>query len=650
MSTAYHYRICRVILVPLLALLFSVEALAAAPFAGAECSLTFEASLLEEHSGKDGQGTSAEALAQNRNSRMAILFTVMPPEGSYIYGVGEDSEGLPTSASLRVTYSGDHSGEENISLLASPPQPKGDTRFASPLDPLAPPPGPGAPDGPDDPKKGPLIYADPASFVGVIPLKSRTFIAEAAFSGLICSPSNCAPFNQNVTIPFTSEKLGQLAVVSPTAFSFANPSGAVAKDLPVSTETGEKDADFSGITPVYFQPALEVNELGTALLLGALAGLLLNLMPCVLPVISLKFSALMAVSAMEDKRQQARHFRRHCLIFAAGVLSWFIVLALLFGMLGLVWGQLFQSPVVLCILGFILFLLGLSLFGVFSLPIFDLKVASPGNPNWQAFASGLLATLLATPCSGPLLGGVLGWALRQPLPILIICVSSVGMGMALPYFAMALFPRLVHLLPRPGNWTLRLEQLLGFFLMGSVVYIITLLPPEWVSPFLMILMAIAFAAWLWGQIGHLNASPWRRGIARTMAVLTIAVAIFLGKLSVQRDFLWESFDPYVFSRLLGNEPMLVEFTADWCPSCKAMEHTTLNKTRMARLRERYSMRIIRVDLTRENKAGKDLLEALGSSSIPVLALFPKGENAQRPLVLRDIVTPTQLKDALKQTF
>ena len=644
MPTSSPYKLCLCVLLALL--VFVMDAHAASLFASAECAITWEASILDDEA-KPGQGnTKPEDLFHRNDRRMAIVFTVTPPADSYIYAVGEDSEGLPTSVTMHVVFSGGHSGEENVSVLAAPPKRKASTQFRAGPDTLASPAGP----------EGPLIYAGPAAFLGIIPLISDSFTIEANFTGLICSATNCAPFNQTLSIPFTRDKLLGLPLSSPATFSFAsNHSGGATTPSPRIESKGAVASapvgfDFSSLAPVYFQPNLEVNELGTALLLGIAAGLLLNLMPCVLPVISLKFSALMAVSAMEDKRQQARHFRRHCLVFAAGVLTWFFVLALLLGLLGLAWGQLFQSPVVLCILGFILFLLGLSLFGVFSLPIFDLKVASPGNPNWQAFASGLLATLLATPCSGPLLGGVLGWALRQPLPVLILCVSSVGVGMALPYCALALFPGLVHLLPRPGNWTLRLEQLLGFFLMGSVVYIITLLPPEWVSPFLMILMAIAFAAWLWGQIGHLNASKMRRYIARTLAVLTIVGAIILGQLSIQRDFLWEAFDPYIFSQLLGKEPMLVEFTADWCPSCKAMEHTTLHKNRMARLRTKYSMRTIRVDLTRENKAGKELLEALGSSSIPVLALFPKGESAHRPLVLRDIVTPSQLKDALKQTF
>jgi thiol:disulfide interchange protein DsbD len=298
----------------------------------------------------------------------------------------------------------------------------------------------------------------------------------------------------------------------------------------------------------------------------------------------------------------------------------------------------------------LLFVLGLSLFGVFSLPIFDLKISSDSHPHWQSFASGLLATLLATPCSGPLLGGVLAWAIRQPLPVLALTVVSVGIGMAMPYGVLAFNPRLIHLLPRPGTWTNRLEQLLGFFLMGSVAYLATLLPGEWVPAFLFNLLAVALAAWLWGQIGHLRASRLRRGLSRVIAVSVVVLAAWWGTASIHPDSTWESFDPEKFTASLGKEPLLLEFTADWCPSCKAVEHTTLTKKRMEALRKKYNVRTIRVDLTRDSGVGKELLKALNSTSIPVLALFPVGKNARQPLVVRDLVTPTQLKEAASRAY
>ena len=584
-------------------------------------------------------------------ARLAVAVTLFPPEDSYIYGPEETALGLPTRVSASAVYA----GRPPLALPVYAPEPV-------PLAAETMLPGAATP---------PLVFQGPATFLLFIPVGEGDIDLNIGVSALICTKKNCLPFDREMVISLTAEALENLPFTTIEALRARESYGAGAFFVPEAgsalTDMAESGSDpvpapspeltdatgsfdFSFLQPGYFNAGLEVTALGSALLLGLAAGLILNLMPCVLPVISLKFSALMAVTAMTDRQKQANAFRRHCLVFAAGILTWFVVLALLIGMAGLAWGELFQNPVVVSILGFILFLLGLSLFGVFNLPIFDLKVSTPANPNWQAFASGLLATLLATPCSGPLLGGVLGWGVRQTLPVLLLTVASVGVGMSLPYFVMACSPRLVHLLPKPGPWTLRLEQLMGFFLMGSVAYLIFLLPPDWVQAYLIALVAVAFAAWLWGQVGHLGASPRVRFLARAGAALTLLLALWMVRVTTYDHTNWEPFEPNAFSAMLGQEQILVEFTADWCPSCKAMEQTTLNERRMDAWRKRFSLRTIRVDLTRDDKVGKALLQALGSSSIPVIALFPKGEAARQPLVLRDIVTARQLESAMKKVF
>ena len=571
---------------------------------------------------------------------LALAITLTPPADTYIYGPAEDDMGLPTQVNVSVSFG--HGPRLDLPVLAPPPVQSTAT---------------------GEPGQSPLVYSGPVTFLVFIPGGEGALDLHIDISALICSKKNCLPFDRQISIPLSAEALAGLPLATESALR-ANKDYLVTSLQPQSLLPGlagangsgldsfspEDTFDFSFLQPTYFNPGLEVTALGSALLLGLVAGLILNLMPCVLPVISLKFSALMAVTAMTDRQKQARAFRKHCLIFAAGIMTWFVVLALLVGLAGLAWGELFQNPVVVSILGFILFLLGLSLFGVFNLPIFDLKVSSPANPNWQAFASGLLATLLATPCSGPLLGGVLGWGVRQSLPVLLLTVASVGVGMSFPYFVMACSPRLVHLLPKPGPWTLRLEQLMGFFLMGSVAYLIFLLPPDWVQAYLIALVAVAFAAWLWGQVGHLGASNEVRIMARLGAALTLLIALWMVRVSTDNDNNWEYFEPGTFSALLGKEQLLVEFTADWCPSCKAMEQTTLHEDRLDVWRNRFGLRTIRVDLTRDDKAGKALLQALGSSSIPVIALFPKGKAAHQPLVLRDIVTARQLESAMEKVF
>lgn len=570
------------------------------------------------------------------------------PQNTYIYGLGEDRMGLPTELRIEGQKFDDLEAFPIVTLYSPEPLNKVDSPFQSPDDIV-------------DLK----IYHDSPNFYLQLPLYSETTEFSLTVSGLLCSANNCLPFTESLPVSLSSTDMRTMPTLTEDVLAGYSPSrlassAQLSDSLKTETaqplemfafpQTSEEVSLYEGFTPQYFQPGLEVNNLATAIFFGMIAGLLLNLMPCVLPVLSLKFSALMAVSTMTDRRQQARAFKMHCLVFALGIMTWFVILGLMFGLAGMAWGQMFQEPLVVCTLALILFLLGLSLFGVFTLPMLDLKSSSSANPHWQAFTSGLLATLLATPCSGPLLGGVLGWALQQPIESMVATILSVGLGMAMPYCVLAFNPRLVNLLPKPGNWTLRLEQLLGFLLMGSVVYLFSQLPEEWMFPFLVCLMAVAFSAWLWGQIGHLGAKRWVRRLARCAAVATLALAILIAKVSLSENPHWEKFDPESFDALLGQQNVLVQFTADWCPSCKALEHTTLSEKRMQRLRSKYEMRTIRVDLTRENKAGQALLEAMGSSSIPVIVLFPKGEKKVQPLVVRDLITPQQLKEALKQRF
>ena len=658
---------------------------------GPNCKIYWKAYTLQPgQSATDAQRqadeTSEETFVSTISSdgqRLLLALTVFPPSGQYLYGP-ESTEGLPTSVDVEFApldafpmsrLNSRQIGElldgkgAYLFVRAPVPVPKKDTAFSSVV-------LPGSEGG------NPDIYPGPVTFWTELPMSPPGLggtVARVSMSGLLCSASSCMPASGELELAFSTKEMasfpaaaaqswwaalqeGESVLLPPPDEAYAEeffpkeePTPYVSNKKTAEPEAGasEYGALFATLEPAFFNPDLEVQFLGEALFFGLMAGLLLNLMPCVLPVVSLKFSALMAVSSMTDKQQQAKAFRVHCLIFAAGIMLWFIAMAFFLGVAGWAWGELFQQPVVIVLLGGLLFVLGLSLFGVFPLPIFDFKFAGGGHPHWQAFASGLLATLLATPCSGPLLGGVLAWAIRQPLPVLAMCVISVGLGMSLPYFVLAFCPRLVHLLPRPGTWTLRLEQLLGFFLMGTVVYLATLLPEKWLPAFLFNLFAVAFACWLWGQIGHLRASRFRRTLSRSIAVLVVVLAAWWGGYSIRTDHTWEPFNSQTFTELLGKQPLLLEFTADWCPSCKALEYTTLNKKRMADLRRRYNVRTIRVDLTRdegEGRLGKELLKALDSTSIPVLALFPVGENSRQPVVLRDIVTPAQLEAAAAATF
>lgn len=482
-------------------------------------------------------------------------------------------------------------------------------------------------------------------------------VAQLRLSMLVCSQKNCTPVEQEFSVPLTSPALlalpDRMDAATLAAWQKAVPSEALMPPEPVASATPAQalapESFPPDLQPRFTEPELEPGALFTALWLGLLAGLVLNVMPCVLPVLTIKITALLG-AAGNDEATRIRRFREHNLFFAAGIITWFALLAGAVGGLDLAWGGLFQQVGVVYGLLLLIFLLGLSLFDVFTLPVLDFKLAhgSGASPRVQAYLSGLLVTLLATPCSGPLLGGVLGWAASQPILSVVLVFIATGVGMALPYLALSIWPGVARKLPRPGPWTGIVERLAGFFLMGTALYLLSILPESLRLAALGVLLVTALAAWIWGHWGSL-ASLGRQCVVGVFCIALVASALFLSLR--QPDVTpWESFNAQAFSRDFGSTPMLLEFTADWCPTCKVLERTVLTPARLASLRERYGLRLIKVDMTRPSPQAEALLRALGSVSIPVLAIFPTGGDAREPVVLRDLYTGDQLEQAARQAL
>ncbi len=485
-------------------------------------------------------------------------------------------------------------------------------------------------------------------------------VFSARLSMLLCSDKNCVPVEKDIPLnipetlpapgaaflkaygdlgtPAPAQALGQAQ--APELEASARTASVPMADKPAATPAAWQ------FTPRFPQESLEPAALGTALFFGLLAGLILNVMPCVLPVLTMKISALLSVSGHTSERERLVHFREHNVLFAAGILTWFLVLAFCVGVLGLAWGGLFQSTGLVYGLMILVFLLALSLFDVFTLPVLDFKVGASGNPRTQAYLTGLVATLLATPCSGPLLGGVLGWAALQPLHVVVAVFAATGFGMALPYLVLAIWPGTARILPKPGAWTGIMERLVGFFLMGTAIYLLSILPETQRLPALATLLVCALGAWIWGQWGGLKASARQKGFTGLLVLLMVGGSIWWSVQPAPEPAPWQAFSAESFRSLLKKEPLMVEFTADWCPSCKFLEQTVLIPERLREWHNRYGLRLIKVDLTRPDPEAQALLRAIGSVSIPVTAIFPKGFLANSPLVLRDLYTAEQLEKAL----
>ncbi|KHK01851.1 protein-disulfide reductase DsbD family protein [Desulfovibrio sp. TomC] len=406
------------------------------------------------------------------------------------------------------------------------------------------------------------------------------------------------------------------------------------------------------LTPRSFTPALEVSGLLKAAMLAFAAGFILNFMPCVLPVVSLKLSGLLAISGEEGKLERRRILREHNFFFALGIVVYFLLLSLILGAFGLAWGEMFQSPGLAIVVAVVLFALSLSLFGVFHLPVVDLKISSGtrGHTRRGAFLTGALTTLLATPCSGPFLGGVLAWTLLQPQHVIMTVFTAIGLGMASPYAVLAIWPRLVRLLPRPGAWMQSLERAMAFVLAATCLYFLALLPPGRILPTLAAFWAMALAATLFGRM-HLAQSALRGAI---MGVAALAVAggglAFALTFTPPVEAEWVAYTPETFAERLGRDNLVLDFTADWCPTCKLLERTVLTPARVAQWGTRHKAVFMKVDLTRQTPSAMALLRALGSQSIPVAAFFPAGDEANAPLVLRDLFTAGQFEQAMDEAF
>lgn len=502
---------------------------------------------------------------------------------------------------------------------------------------------------PMDPQQKVDLYTGQTSFF-ILVSSSGSQSLSITLDALLCSSTACQPVHEQWTLDLPPASTLPLAEIQPWYSVFIH---ALAQDStspsPDQVNLLEQAAEPWSLDfkPRYFAPGLEVKTLSKAAVFAFLAGLILNFMPCVLPVITLKLRSF--IPLVDNVPQiQRQTFSTHNIFFALGIILYFLVLAIIIASTGMVWGQIFQKPGAIITLTCIVFALSLSLFGIYDLPLIDLKgkvQQSNRHPKLESFTTGILATILATPCSGPLLGGVLAWALIQPPEIIALVLTCVGLGMAAPYLIMAMFPGLYRYLPRPGAWTIHLERFLGFLLAATCIYLLSLVPVAMYLKVLIFLWIIAVAAWIWGQGTNL-AQSWQRRWSIRGSVLTIMVltAFFIFRPQEELNP-WMPLDLSTFEQQLGQENMILEFTADWCPNCKFLEKAVLTPQLSARLAHTYKAKLYQVDLTRHDPQLMALLDSLGSKSIPILAIFSK-EKPDSPLILRDLFTSGQLKNAV----
>ena len=244
----------------------------------------------------------------------------------------------------------------------------------------------------------------------------------------------------------------------------------------------------------------------------------------------------------------------------------------------------------------------------------------------------------------------MAWTLRQPPVQIFVVFSCLGLGMAFPYVVMAFYPTALKWLPRPGTWLIHFERFMGFALLATVVYLLTILPEKIIVWTVLFCLFLAIGFYMWGQMTSLSDSSRRRMVVRLLAVVIMVAGGWLSlktlpSMGWNEDLLAEtaksdSWQGYTEAKLLEaaqeNRWVVVDFTADWCPNCILVEKTALRDQQVVETFHKHNALLLKADLTRENPPAKRLLEKMGSRSIPFLALFPPGENFWQPFFLRDI--------------
>jgi thiol:disulfide interchange protein DsbD len=409
------------------------------------------------------------------------------------------------------------------------------------------------------------------------------------------------------------------------------------------------------------------SELVRFLIFGFIGGLILNLMPCVLPVISLKIFGFI----QQAGQSRARIFRSG-LAFIAGIFAWFLGLALVLVIIRSaggqpVWAAQFTNPYFVLFMSAIVLVFALNLFGVFeiNLPqwLSRRAVAAEGSMHGDAgsFFQGVFATVLATPCTAPFLGTALGFAFTQSATVILLMFGSIALGMSAPYFLLSAQPAWLRFLPKPGLWMVRVKQLMGFLLIATLLFLLSVLGAQrgvasliWTCAFLLVL---SVACWMQGAFLTPLASAKIRGLVLLLMLLLIIGGgyYFIGDKFQSAAAVtnptassggWEKFTPErLASELQQGHSIFIDFTAEWCITCKFNESTVLETTAVqAAFSERQIVKL-KADWTNGDPAITKLLKQFGRPGVPLYVLYPGG--TAQPYVFPELLTKNIVLEKLE---
>lgn len=403
-----------------------------------------------------------------------------------------------------------------------------------------------------------------------------------------------------------------------------------------------------------------------ALILAFVGGLILNLMPCVFPVLSIKI-----LSFVQQAGEDRGRILRHGLVFALGVLVSFwalagTLIALRAGGALLGWGFQLQSPLFIVLIAAVLFMLSLSLAGVFEVGGSLIGVgAGKGSSGYSgSFFTGVLATVVATPCTAPFMGAALAFALSQPAVVSLIVFTVLGLGMSAPYVLLSAVPSLLRLMPRPGAWMETFKQLMAFPLLATVIWLTWVLGQQvnidGITWFLFGLLLLGIACWIYGRWTTPIRSSVVRLVARAIALAVVVFGLYVASAGVRSpvtavipagevapgEIGWVTYDREKLMELrAAGTPVFLDFTAAWCLTCKANELVVF---RSQEVRDSFAERGIvpmKADWTSRNPEITQALAEYGRTGVPLYVYFA-GDGSD-PLILPEILKPGIVLDAIR---
>jgi len=443
----------------------------------------------------------------------------------------------------------------------------------------------------------------------------------------------------------TLPKISHAILVHPSGWNAIEGMQALALEISKSSDAllaGTGSGDPSAVN----------SSLWGLLLLAFVGGTILNLMPCVFPVLGLKIMGFVELAGGEKKKIVS-----HGLLFTAGVLvSFWILAGVLLGLRAggseLGWGFQLQSPGFVFGMAAFLFLFALNLSGIFEIG-FGLSAAGSrmekGKGPWGSFFSGVLVTIVATPCSAPFLATALAGALTLPPLESFLTFTCIALGLAAPYLLLSLFPALLKILPKPGAWMETLKQLMAFPLYATVGWLVYVLAGQVEGDkllnILLSLTLIALAVWIYGRYAKPHLAKTKRRIASLGAFILLAATLLYGY-PKESQLQWIDWSPETVADLRENKRIVyVDFTARWCATCQVNKAVVFSSSEVLSFIEKNDVALVKADWTSEDPAITRRLTVLGKAAVPVnLVYLPTRDD---PNILPETLTPGIVLKALR---